>query len=276
MTKKYVCQYAIVRFLPYLETGEFANVGVVMACPATGYFDFKLLNRVRRITAFFEELDTGIYRRARGDFQQELLRIHNLLGPNKGQVQTPEFVHQLFAELTRPREAMMRFEGGRVLMTDDPAQQLEELFGHYVERNFATKAYQEQLLDKTVRKVLVDAQLDKLFRANTIGNADSYHAKFPFVHFDDGRAVKAIKPLHLAQTDPAAIFDHGWAWLGKVQKLRALRVLPEGVLFPVQGPTEAKGERFEMFQDITEKLAANDVQVVATTEIEKIVAFARN
>ena len=274
--KKYACQYAIVRFLPYLETGEFANVGIVMVCPATGYFDFKLLNRIRRITAFFEELDAGIYRRAKSDFQQELQRIHNWLDPNKGGIKAPEFVHQLFAELTRSREVMMRFEGVRVLMTDDPAQQLDELFGYYVERNFATKAYQEQLLVKTVRKVLVDAQLNKQFQANTIGNADSYHANFPFVHFDDGRAVKAIKPLHLAQTDPAAIFDHGWAWLGKVQKLRALRVLPERVLFPVQGPAKAEGERFEMFQDITEQLAANDVQVVAATEIEKIVAFARN
>lgn len=274
--KKFACQYAILRFLPYMETGEFANVGIVISCPATGYFNFKLLNRIRRITAFFEELDAVIYRRAKSDFQQELQRIHNWLDPNKGGIKTPEFVHQLFAELTRPREAMMRFEGARVLLTDDPAQQLDELFGYYVERNFATKAYQEQLLDKTVRKVLVDAQLNKKFQANTIGNADSYHAKFPFVHFENGRAVKAIKPLHLAQTDPAAIFDHGWAWLGKVQKLRALRILPENVLFPVQGPTEAEGERFEMFQDITEQLAANDVQVVATTEIEKIVAFARN
>ena len=51
--KKYACQYAIVRFLPYLETGEFANVGIVMLCPDAGFFDFKLLRHVRRITAFF-------------------------------------------------------------------------------------------------------------------------------------------------------------------------------------------------------------------------------
>jgi hypothetical protein len=79
----------------------------------------------------------------------------------------------------------------------------------------------------------------------------------------------------LAHADPAQIYDHGWAWLGKVQKLRALRVLPDSVLFPVQGPDEADGERFEIFQDITEKLAANDVQVVTTMQIEKIVEFAR-
>jgi len=273
--KKYACQYAIVRFLPYLETGEFANVGIVMSCPEAGFFDFKLLTHVRRITAFFEELDARIYRRARGDFQNELQRIRNYLNPKQGEAKNIELAHNLFVELTRPREVMMRFESVRVVLATDPAQQLEELFGYYVDRNFATKAYQEQLLDKNVRKVLVDAQLNKQFQAATVGHTDSYHAKFPFVHREGERAVKAIKPLHLAQADPALIYDHGWAWLGKVQKLRALNVLPDRVLFPVQGPAEAYGERFDIFQDITEKLAANDIQIVATTQTDKIIAFAR-
>ena len=134
--KKYACQYAIVRFLPYLETGEFANVGIVMCCPDADFFDFKLLTRVRRITAFFEELDAGIYRRARGDFQQELQRIRHWLNPKQGEAKNAESARHLFAELTRPREVMMRFEGIRVVLADDPAQQLEALFGYYVERNF--------------------------------------------------------------------------------------------------------------------------------------------
>lgn len=273
--KKLACQYAIVRFLPYLETGEFANVGIVMSCPESGFFEFKLLTHVRRITAFFEELDAMIYRRARGDFNQELLRIRNILNPIHGVAKEAGLAQHLFAELTRPREVMMRFEGVRMVLAENPAQQLQELFGHYVERNFATKAHQEQLLDKWVRKVLVDAQLNKQYPAETVGNADSYHAKFPFVFREGARALKAIKPLHLAHADPAQIFDHGWAWLGKVQKLRALHVLPERVLFPVQGPTEIDSERFEIFQDIVGQLAANDVQVVATTQTEKIIEFAR-
>lgn len=273
--KKYACQYAIVRFLPYLEIGEFANVGIVMSCPDAGFFDFKLLTHVRRITAFFEELDARIYRRTRGDFQQELRRIRNFLDSPHGGVKDVGLARHLFAELTRPREVMMRFEGVRVVLAEDPAQQLEDLFGYYVERNFSTKEYQEQLLVKTVRKVLVGAELIKQYQPEMIGHTDSYHAKFPFVHREGGRALKAIKPLHLAHADPAQIYDHGWAWLGKVQKLRALRVLPERVLFPVQGPTEADGERFEIFQDIAGKLAAKDVQVVDTTQTEKIVEFAR-
>ena len=273
--KKFACQYAIVRFLPYLETGEFANVGIVMLCPDAGFFEFKLLKHVRRITAFFEELDAGIYRRAANDFKLELKRIRNWLAHQPQNTMDVELARHLFAELIRPREAMMRFEGVRVVLADDPPQQFDELFGHYVERNFATKAYQEQLLVKNVRRVLVDAKLEKQFRPETLGDTAAYHTHFPFVHREAGRVDKAIKPLHLAHEDPAQIYDHGWAWLGKVQKLRALKLLPEQVLFPVQGPTENDGKRFEMYLDITQKMAANDVLVVSAQHTQKIIEFAR-
>ena len=273
--KKYACQYAIVRFLPYLETGEFANVGIVMLCPDAGFFEFKLLKHVRRITAFFEELDAGIYRRAANDFKLELKRIRNWLAHQPQNTMDVELARHLFAELIRPREAMMRFEGVRVVLADDPTQQFDELFGHYVERNFATKAYQEQLLVKNVRRVLVDAKLEKQFRPETLGDTAAYHTHFPFVHREADRADKAIKPLHLAHEDPAQIYDHGWAWLGKVEKLRALKLLPEKVLFPVQGPTENDGKRFEMYLEITEKMATNDVLVVSAQQTQKIIEFAR-
>ena len=273
--KKFACQYAIVRFLPYMETGEFANVGIVMLCPDAGFFEFKLLARVRRITAFFEELDSGIYRRAANDFKQELKRIRNWLVQQPERKMDVELARHLFGELTRQREAMMRFDNVRVVLADDPAQQLDELFGHYVERNFATKAYQELLLDKSVRRVLTDAKLNKQYRPETLGEATKYHAKLPFVHREGERAVKAIKPLYLAHEDPAQIYDHGWAWFGRVNMLRTLHLLPDQVLFPVQGPVEARGERFDMFQEITAKMAADDVWVVPSIQTERIVEFAR-
>ncbi len=41
--KQFVCNYAPVRFLPYRETGEFVNVGVVLHCPQTDFFGFRLI-----------------------------------------------------------------------------------------------------------------------------------------------------------------------------------------------------------------------------------------
>ncbi len=73
----FACRYAVVQFLPYAETGEFANVGIALLCPDTGYFGFRLQNarRTKRITGFFERLDRSIYVRALDLFQQELGRV---------------------------------------------------------------------------------------------------------------------------------------------------------------------------------------------------------
>lgn len=274
--KKFACQYAIVRFLPYLETGEFANVGIVMLCPDAGFFDFKMLARGRRITAFFDKLDAGIYRSAANDFKQELTRIRNWLAHQTDRTMDVELARHLFGELTRQREAMLRFDNVRVVLADDPAQQLDALFGHYVERNFATKEYHEQLLEKSVRKVLAEANLSKQYQALTLGDVATYHAKLPFVHREGERDVKAIKPLFLAHDDPAQIFEHGWMWFGKVGKLRNLKLLPEQVLFTVQGPTETQGGRYEVFQEVITQMAANDdVLVVPNAQTQRIVEFAR-
>lgn len=273
--KKFACQYAIVRFLPYLETGEFANVGIVMLCPDAGFFDFRMLARGRRITTFFDKLDAGIYRRAATDFKQELTRIRNWLAQQTDRTMDVELARHLFGELTRQREAMLRFDEVRVVLAADPAQQLEELFGHYVDRNFATKEYHEQILERSVRKVLADANLNKQYKAETLGNTATYHAKFPFVHREGELAVKAIKPLFLAHDDPAQIFEHGWMWFGKVGRLRELKLLPEQVLLPVEGPTDDQGGRYEVFQEVITKMAANDVQVVSNAQTQRIIEFAR-
>jgi plasmid stabilization system protein ParE len=276
MMKKLLCHYAIVRFLPYVETGEFANVGIVLMCPETGYFNFRMLTHTGRITAFFDELDAGIYRRARDDFRTELKRVQHYFSrgqfnDNVGQA----LAKQVFDELTRPREVMMRFDDPRVLLTDDPSQQLEDLFAHYVERNFATKAYQERLLDKAVHKLLLNAKLGKEYQPRTLGDQAVFHARFPFVKTRDDIPLKAIKPLHLAHEDPTLIFEHGWAWKGKLEKLRALHLLPEQVLLPVQGPADRNSIRFHTFKEITAQLAANDVVVVEADSTDDILAFAR-
>jgi hypothetical protein len=50
MKKKLACNYAVLRFLPYPETGEFVNIGVAIGCPDKGdarQFNQVLLNLLR-------------------------------------------------------------------------------------------------------------------------------------------------------------------------------------------------------------------------------------
>lgn len=271
--KKTLCQYAIVRFLPYLETGEFANVGIVLMCPETGYFDFRLMTHVRRITAFFEELDAGIYRRARADFKKELTRIQDYLAPQTATrgFADAELARHLFAELTRPREVMMRFDGVRAILADDPKAKLNALFDHYVERNFVTREYQDRLLESTVRKLLFRAKVGTEYRQHKIGNAD-FAVNFPFVAMVEGRAERIIKPLYLAQGDSTKVLTHGGQWVDRVRRLRKRNALPDDVLFPVTAPIQ-NSRQFEAFEEIRDDLQSANVQVVSANDETRILQF---
>ena len=161
--KKFACQYALLRFRPFVETGEFANVGIALIAPEARFFGFRILKRYGRITQFFHQLDRQIYLDGRQLFKEEMdrfaLELRRLA--LDGRKTQPDIVlaRNLFAEVVRPREAMLQFADQRVVLAEDPKAKLLQLFDHYVERNFVTKEYQERLLENNVRKLLFNAQV---------------------------------------------------------------------------------------------------------------------
>jgi len=127
------CRYAVVQFMPYSQTGEFANVGVVLACPVTGYFDFALQTRkYARITSFFDGLQRNVYLTAIQGMQGELKRIQALIdGASDGR--RAEHVRTAFDALIHPREAIIRFGAARAVFASSPEAELKRLFDDYVD-----------------------------------------------------------------------------------------------------------------------------------------------
>ena len=140
---KFACQYALLRFRPFAETGEFANVGVVLLAPEARFFGFRLLKRYGRITQFFKELDKKVYLNGRELFKEELERfaaqLRKLALDGRKTVPDVRLAVDLFAELVRHREAILQFDERRVVLSDDPKATLNALYVYYVERNFVTK-----------------------------------------------------------------------------------------------------------------------------------------
>lgn len=233
------CHYAIVRFMPFIETGEFANAGVVLFAPKARYFGFRLLgNRYARVTAFFDQLDGQVFRVAIRQFRDELQRIDGLM---KGLGTDRRFrsldrdgAFALWQEVIKPRETMLRFSEPRVVLAETPKQQLAALYAYYVERNFVSREYQEKAMDRAVRGWLREARLGERFVPGRVGN-DEYHANFPFIAFDDGQPTRVIKPLNLRHPDTARIIDHGGQWVVRLNALRKRDLMPREVLFTVEG-----------------------------------------
>ena len=267
--KKLACRYAVVQFLPYMETGEFANVGVVLACPTTGFFGFKLeTRRYARFTHFFRELDKLVYLRAVAALRDELERVRKLL-----ECAGTEVVRDTFTALIHPREAILRFGGPRAVLVDDPAQALEQLYGHYVEHDFVTHEYREKVLEQRVQQLIKGLNLAHPFREGRLGN-DEFAVRFPFVQTIRDKPAKVIKPFFLAQDDTMGIYNHGDLWLGKLKRLRQRRQLPEEMLFTVEAPDQADEKRYKAFAEMQRDLNEYAKIVMAGDET-RILQFAR-
>lgn len=276
---KMACQYAIVRFAPFVETGEFANVGILMIAPKERFFGFKLETRRHgRITRFFEELDRKHYTQAINQLNDELARVHEVLKGHgfdrRRKVNDIDFARHIFAEVVRPRESIVRFSEPRVVLTEKPKQKLQDLFAYYVERNFVTKEYKEAVLERGVRKLLVQAQIADHFQRMAIGD-DEYQTNFPFVQQVGERPVKIIKPLNLAQDNPSKIIERGGFWRFRLDELKRRGKLPERVLFTVAGPEVRETKRHHAFREAVDWLEGASIEVVGATEKERILDFAR-
>lgn len=274
---KFACQYALLRFRPFAETGEFANVGIVLLAPEARFFGFKLLNRYGRITQFFKELDKKVYLNGRELFKEELERfaaqLRKFALDGRKTVPDVRLAIDLFAELVRQREAILQFDERRVVLADDPNAKLNALYDFYVERNFVTKEYQERLLESSIRKLLFRAQVGENYRQEKLGDAD-FAVNFPFVRMEKGNAERVIKPLYLAQTDTTKIITHGGQWVDKIRRLRKRQVLPDNVMFPVTAPV-LDTRAYRAFEEIRDDLAAERVEVVTANSDQKILDFAR-
>lgn len=274
--KKFACQYALLRFRPFVETGEFANVGIVMMAPEARFFGFRLLKHYGRITKFFHQLDHKVYLDGKRLFKEELDRftgeLRRLALDGRKTQPDIQLARNLFTELVRSREAMLQFAEQRVVLADNPKEKLGELFDHYVERNFVTKEYQERLLESTVRKLLSRGQMSTKYQREKIGTPD-FAVNFPFVLMTEGKAERIIKPLYLAQGDTTKILNHGGQWVDKVRRLRKRNALPKDVLFPITAP-QAGTNAYDAFTEIRDDLIMIDVQVVPANDETGILKFA--
>lgn len=272
------CNYAVVRFLPYRETGEFVNVGVVLFCREPGFFDVMLeTQRHRRVTDFFPELDRELFTVGRQTFDQELRRVKQMLGADDRKLDD-EARLGIFQELVRPRESIFRFSEVGTVLTDDPARKLADLFDRFVNRQFAkTREYQETVMVRRLTEVLRAHQLIRHYRTNQKVGNDEFHVLMPIVseaRNDRGVALRAIKPLDLDRDEPTKIYDHGDAWIKRIERLRQVNQLPEGMLFTIREAT-TNNKLIKACQQIREELTRLDVRVLTSGDDNGVLEFAR-
>lgn len=272
--KKYICNYSIIRFLPYKETGEFVNIGVVACCPEAGFLNYRLeAKKTKRVTDFFPELNRDLLTITRNRLADDLNRVSTQYDARQPFLNIyTEFLTNRFKELVRPRESIYRFSPIAIIKTDDLNVTLDGLFDRYVSRNFAKQhEYQETMMKEHLVGLFRDRNIVN-YKETKIGN-DEYHVTFPFVYAMDQQYLRAIKPLNLSRSDPTNIREHGDQWSCRLKRLESIGFLPQKMLFAVKKPEYGEFQ-IRAANEICDALRANH-EVVPFEDEQSIIQFAQ-
>jgi hypothetical protein len=266
-----VYQYAIVRFMPFIETREFANVGVVLIAPKTGKFLFKLApKRFGRVTKFFDDLDGQLYKNAIDTFTAELDRIQHYCIDHG--IRGKELV-EYFTEVTRHRESVLHFGNIGRIMGDTDLVELDKLYQRFVARDFVNDEYREQqmvkLLKQTFKTELPVRYVEKTLKAGI------FDITVPFV-LKAEQGTRVIKPLAFDQKTPLKAAEHGEQWVNRIQKLINNNVvMPDKALFTVERPLPDKTDFVQVYDDIVGEIKNLGVNVDQFADMDNILQFAK-
>ncbi len=118
--------YAIVRVVPYVERGEFLNVGVILFCRTRRFLAARIALDARRLAALAPDFDVGLV----GEYLDLIPRICDG-GPDAGpigELSQSERFHWLVA----PRSTAIQVSPVHCGSCTDPQAALDELFGKMV------------------------------------------------------------------------------------------------------------------------------------------------
>lgn len=89
--------------------------------PDARYFDFRFVTKFRRITTFFDRMDRQVVVDSIRGYRREMDRVAALVQEHFGAgLVAPKAARQLFDEVTRARESVIRFSEPRALREVEP------------------------------------------------------------------------------------------------------------------------------------------------------------
>lgn len=268
-----VYEYAVVRFMPFIETREFANIGIVLIDAKQGRLLYKTSSkRFARVTQFFEEMDKQLYKQAIESLTDELKRVQSFCRVNH--LRNKELIN-LFRELTRQRESVMHFGNvSRLLANENAEDVLERLYQKFVARDFVNQKYREQQMVKALRATFASELAHKYSERKL--KAGIYEVTIPFVRKTNQR-TRIIKPLAFDQKTAMNAAEHGHTWVNRIKALVDKKVVrPEQALIAIEPPQISDPDFKDVYDEVTGLIKDVGIKLEQFKNTEEIVAFARD
>lgn len=266
------CLYSIVRYAPYAETEEFANVGVVICAPKDRKFSYMLTNaNDARVRAFFR--DDVIFSFAKEAVDKEL----NFACKQIEKLNSSEKIANFFNYLIARKESVIHYSNARVIMTDSPEDALLKLFNKFVNHSEVTKESREQILNRELKRSFSHyKELKDCFKKHTLGG-DLTKFTLPFVAKQDNEIKCAIKPLAFVQDKPEKMMEHCDSWTSKIVRASSEGLLDiSTVLLTIDGPSKPDYIESKAMKEIRNTFDKHNINHLEHKDERGIIEFARN
>jgi hypothetical protein len=249
--KSTIIQYAVIRFQPYTETGEFANIGVIAIDPKAGHFRFKIAERnSKRVTNFFKNINISFYSKTIAQIKRDLEARAKEVSYSKANA------IDMFEDLIRPKSNLFQFEQPGALKAIDINDAVDKLYGDFVRQDFAKAKSYEDLLRKRVQDQLKELNLDSPFKPYDFSGPGGIKAKFDLVRVND-QSSRIIKPFAFNGKSANKLSDHTFNELKKLEIAHKSRELKSkmSILIPVDviDETEDIREAWEYLKPMLRK-----------------------
>lgn len=267
---KTLMKYAIVRFMPFAETEEFANIGVVTWTPNSHWFSYKLVpDAFPRINHFFDDLDGSLFKHAHRYINEELARVAEFVRSN------PRQLDNIVTEVTRPREGVMIFGAHGAILTEHPKDTLNQLYQTFIGRDAVPSKEQRERAMVHELKARLDALPFKLKYKEKALDTNFGAVKLPLVA-SVGSTVKGIKPIAFNQSTPLQLVDHGEKWVARVRYIiNANSLLPNNFMFAVEAPTSNKTVYRKAYEGVENAMRDLGVHVHQFNDKNQLIDFAK-
>ncbi|WP_019209106.1 DUF3037 domain-containing protein [Yersinia massiliensis] len=265
------CLYSIVRYAPFAETEEFANIGVVMCAPKKRTFHFMLTqSNDARVTAFFR--DDTIFPLAKDAVARELKYAQE----QSHRFRTSEELANFFNYLTARRESIFHFSSTRVVLADNPESEIVRIYNQFVNHSDYSKERREEILAKELKRRLnAHAELRHAFKKETFGG-DLTRFSMPFVAKNEDEVLCAIKPLAFVQKEPGKMMEHCDSWVARVSRAAAENLLNlSSVLFTIDGHKSPSISEAKAMSEIRKTFDNNHIMHFRHDDEKSIIEFAK-
>lgn len=265
------CLYSIVRYAPYAETEEFANIGVVMCAPKENFFDFQITKRNdSRVRNFFH--DDCIFPIAKDTIQREL----QFAKAQASQISGHHQLAQFFRYFTAKKESIFQFSASRVVLTSDPKAEMQLVYNRYVNHSDYTKERREDVLAKELKRSL--DRIDGLKNAFKLECIDGTYTKFnmPLVAKQNNKIQCAIKPLAFTQSEPGKMMEHSDTWVMRVTRAAEENLLSiDDVLFTLETPESPTEGQRKVIHTIKKTMDQKGINHIEASNHRESIEFAK-